>query len=199
MQRPAQAQYQNPDLAWDLDAFTQRERAIDFVSQFQATLCVYSPTVDMLYSTYEVIFPEDEDAKLVILPDHSAFYDTFTHILNHAVKPTGLYVVPGELIGKSGLHVANVTGDRSLGKRQIPLEVGLRTIISKQSTDDPFLPVLTKGDLREFNQSWPVMHLHRVRPGELDHLSQLDRTNLANVIIEKLESLFLAQQKPQVA
>ncbi len=193
------AHARNPDLAWDLDEFTQRQRALEFVTQFQSTLCVYSPTVDMLYSTYEIVLPEDQDAKLVILPDASAFYDTFTHILNHAVKPTGLYVVPGELIGKQGLFIANVREDRTLGARQIPFEMGIRTIITNQPKDDPFLPVLTKGDLREFNQTWPVLHLHRVRPNTLDHLSQLDRANLGNVITEKLESLFIEQQKSQVA
>ena len=197
MSEPAYAQ--NPDLSWDLDEFSQRERAPDFAMQFQSTLCVYSPTVDMLYSTYEIVLPEEENAKLVILPDDSEFYDTFTHILNHAIKPTGLYVVPGELIGKTGLFLANVKEDRTLGNRQIPFEMGIRTIVSNQPKEDPFLPVLTKGDLREFNQSWPVLHMHRVRPHTLDHLSQLDRTNLANVITEKLESLFVEQQKSRVA
>ena len=193
------AYVQNPDLSWDLDEFSQRERALDFVMQFQSTLCVYSPTVDMIYSTYEIVLPEEENAKLVILPDDSAFYDTFTHILNHAVTPTGLYVVPGELIGKTGLFLANVKEDRTLGKRQIPFEMGIRTIVANQPKDDPFLPVLTKGDLREFNQSWPVLHMHRVRPNTLEHLSQFDRTNLGNVIMEKLESLFVEQQKARVA
>ncbi len=190
---------QNPDLAWDLDEFSQRQRALEFVLQFQSTLCVYSPTVDMLYSTYEIVLPEEENAKLVILPDDSAFYDTFTHIASESVKPTGLYVVPGELIGKPGLHLANVKEDRSLGDRQIPFEMGIRTIMQNQPSADPFLPVLTKGDLREFNQCWPVLHMHRVRPNVLKHLSQLDRTNLANVITEKLESLFVEQQKTRVA
>ena len=65
--------------------------------------------------------------------------------------------------------------------------------------NDPFLPVLAKGDLREFEQSWPVMHLHRVKPNVLNQLSDLDRSSLANVITEKLESLFLEQNKIKVA
>ena len=39
------AYMQNPDLAWDLDEFSQRQRALEFVLQFQSTLCVYSPNV----------------------------------------------------------------------------------------------------------------------------------------------------------
>ena len=54
--------------------------------------------------------------------------------------------------------------------------------------------VLAKGDLRELEQSWPVLHLHRVNPAVIEHMSNLDRTNLSNVIAEKLDSLFYSQQ-----
>ena len=84
---------ENPDLAWELDEFINRERAMDFVMQFESTLCVYSPSVEQLYSTYNMYFPEDEARKLVILPDPGAFHDTFNKIFKSAVQRTGLYVV----------------------------------------------------------------------------------------------------------
>jgi hypothetical protein len=185
----------NSDLAWDFDEFAQAQRAMDFVLQFETTLCVYSPSVEQIYSTYNMFFPDDWDRKLVILPDAGAYHDTFYHIDRSAVSATGLHVVPGELIGKTGLYLANVDENRSLGARQIPFEAGLRAIIKRRPADDPFLPVLAKGDLRELEQSWPVMHLHRVRPNLIENMSALDRTNLTNVIAEKLESLFLSQKK----
>jgi hypothetical protein len=107
---------------------------------------------------------------------------------------TGLYIIPGELIGKDGLFLANVKEDRTLGGRQIPFEIGMRAIIANRPEDDPFLPVLAKGDLREFDDSWPVMHLHRVKPKVLAEISELDRSSLGNVISEKLDSLFVSQQ-----
>ena len=193
------ARYQNPDLAWDLDQFAQRSRATEFVTQFQATMCVYSPTVELLYATYEILFPEEPDAKLVILPDKNAYYDTFTRIVSDWVKPTGLYIVPGELINRSGLHLANVTAGRTLGSRQIPFVSGIRAIMAARSSKDPFLPVLTKGDLREFEQNWPVLHLHRICLPGLTHLSNLDRCSMTNVITEKLESLLRDQQRTKAA
>lgn len=185
----------NSDLAWDLDDFAQAQRAMDFVLQFETTLCVFSPSVEQIYSTYNMFFPDDWDRKLVILPDAGAFHDTFFHVDRSAVTATGLYIIPGELINKTGLYLANVDDDRSLGARQIPFEAGLRHIISQRPANDPFLPVLAKGDLRELEQSWPVMHLHRVHPNTIENMSDLDRTNLTNVIAEKLESLFISQQK----
>jgi hypothetical protein len=43
------------------------------------------------------------------------------------------------------------------------------------------------------------MHLHRLKPKVLAEISELDRTSLGNVITEKLESLFIAQQKASIA
>ncbi len=184
---------ENSDLAWDLDDFSQATRAMEFVQQFEQTLCVYSPSVTQIYSNYNMFFPDDWDRKLVILPDATAFHDTFFHVQPESISATGLYVVPGELLDKTGLFLANVDENRNLGKRQIPFEVGLKTIMSQRPADDPFLPVLAKGDLRELEQSWPVLHLHRVKPALIENMSQLDRTNLSNVISEKLDSLFYSQ------
>ena len=178
----------NSDLAWDLDEFSQAQRAMDFVLKFETTLCVYSPSVEQIYSTYNMFFPDDWDRKLVILPDAGAYHDTFYHIDRSAVTATGLYIVPGELIDKGGLYLANVDNNRSLGKRQIPFEAGLRAIIKRRPANDPFLPVLAKGDLRELEQSWPVMHMHRVKPEVIENMPDLDRARLTNVITEKLES-----------
>ena len=184
----------NSDLAWDLDDFSEASRAMEFVMQFEQTLCVYSPSVEQIYTNYNMFFPDDWDRKLVILPDPSAFHDTFFHIEKSSVTATGLYIVPGQLVGKQGLYLANVDENRGLGSKQIPFEAGLKAIMSRRPEDDPFLPVLAKGDLRELEQSWPVLHLHRVKPSVIENMSELDRSNLRNVIAEKLDSLFYIQQ-----
>lgn len=186
---------ENPDLAWDIGAGIDRDVARDFIMQFETTLCVYSPTVEQLYATYNIFFPEEYDRKMVILPDPTAFTDTFNGIVNEAVTVTGLYIIPGELIDKSGLFLANVTKERTLGNRRIPFEAGMRTIMKNRPAEDPFLPVLAKGDLRAFEQSWPVLHLHRIKLGALSERSELDRTNIQNSILEKLESLFFEKQR----
>jgi len=184
---------ENPDLAWDLEEFNHRQRAMDFVMQFESTMCVYSPSVEQLYTTYNMFFPSELERKLVILPDPTVYHDTFFHIDSAAVVATGLYIIPGELIDRQGLFLSNVSEDRTLGKRRC------LSIMTNRPDEDPFLPVLAKGDLREFEQSWPVMHLHRVKPLTLPDLSDLDRTSLGNVITEKLESLFIMLQKENVA
>jgi len=186
----------NPDLAWDIGEGIDRDRAVDFIMQFETTLCVYSASVEQLYSTYNIFFPREYHRRMVILPDPGAFHDTFNGVVPEAVIMTGLYIIPGELIGESGLYLANVKKDRTLGDRRIPFETGMRAILRNRPQDDPFLPVLAKGDLRGFEESWPVLHMHRVKLAELSERSELDRTNIRNVVTEKLESLFISQRKP---
>lgn len=185
----------NPDLAWDLEDSIDMETARNFVMQFEETLCVYSPSVQQLYSTYNIFFPEEYDRRMVILPDPGAFHDTFNGIDPEAIAKTGLYIIPGELIGKVGLHLANVDKQRNLGQRRIPFESGMRKLMSNRPAEDPFLPVLAKGDLRGFERTWPVLHMHRIKLTVLEMHSALDLTNIRNVIGEKLESLFLKQRQ----
>lgn len=185
---PIEATADNPDLAWDLD-FIHQQRARDFVLQFEDSLCVYSASVRQIYTNYNMYFPKDMDSRLVILPDPSAFHDTFSFIGHEAVVATGLYVIPGDMIEKQGLFLANVDNNRSLGKRQVPFGAGIRAIMKKRPDNDPFLPVLAKGDLREFEQSWPVLHLHRIRLDALADISSLDRNSIKSAITERLESL----------
>ena len=183
----------NPDLAWDVEDIDM-DTAKGFVMQFESALCVYSPSVQQLYSNYNIYFPEELDRQLVILPDPSAFHDTFNGIPAEAISLTGLFIIPGELIGEVGLHLANVDKDRKLGKRRIPFENGMNQLMASRPDDDPLLPVLAKGDLRAMERAWPVLHLHRIKLRALETHSNLDLTNIRNVINEKLDSLFQTQR-----
>lgn len=54
-----------PDhLIWRLHHFDNHRRAIQFVQQFQETLCVFSAPVEQLYTNYEINVPEDDDRSL---------------------------------------------------------------------------------------------------------------------------------------
>lgn len=53
------AELQNQgDLAWDLDAITNRSEAIAFLKRFENRLCIYSAYVEKLYSNYSFVIPE---------------------------------------------------------------------------------------------------------------------------------------------
>jgi len=187
---------QNPDLNWELHAFHDRRQARQFLTYFEENLCVYSEAVEQLYTTYHLYYPERDDSRIVVLPDPAAYHDTFFDIPAGSVLATGLYVIPGELVASAGLHLTNLTSERRLGPRQVPFEAGVRRIAHRRTPDDPFLPVLKKGDLREFAERWPVLHLHRLRLDRLKHRSQLERKEIRNAILDKLEQLFRIERGP---
>lgn len=183
----------NKDLVWDLDAFTQRQKASDFVMSFENRLCVYSSSVGQLYTNYNIFFPKEEDRKLVILPNPYAPHDTFNGIPGSAISATGLYILPApaantkiqprELL----LRIPFRSGAAKF--RTVPLQVGLRVVGQNRPPERPFLPVLMKGDLRELDSSTPCLHLHSIHLERLSEHSTLEREGVRKVIQQHLASL----------
>lgn len=180
----------NKDLIWDLDGFRARQLAATFIKRFENKLCVYSASVEQLYTNYGIYFPEEEHRRMVILPDPYAFHDTFQNVPELAVVKTGMNIVPGEVVGKTGLYLTvpfkTPTGTKS---RVIALQAALRVINERRPPENPFLPVLMKGDLREFQQRAPMLHLHCVQLAKLGGRSALERSSMQRVITSKLPSI----------
>jgi hypothetical protein len=81
----------------------------------------------------------EDYSRLVVLPDPYAFHDIFQSINDEAVVKTGLYIMPGEAVGKQGLEL----GQRLDGKLRIsPLAKGLQKIAEQMPEDEPFCQYL---------------------------------------------------------
>lgn len=186
--RPSQQnvnEKKNDDLVWDINSLNYRDQAREFIMKLENNLCVYSATVEQLYTNYEIAMPVEENHNLVILPNPYAYHDTFNNIPSESIRATGLYIVPGQL----SLQLVIPLKRGSKKYRNIPLEVGLKMINNNRPADRPLLPVLMKGDLREFNAKIPTVHLHSIAEQALTHLSSLDVSSIRNVILERLEAL----------
>lgn len=183
--RPMSDIMQNEHLVWDLGKLSDHDRATRFVMRFQQSLCVYSPPVEQLYTNYEIIVPDEDGRKLIILPNPHAFHDTFSHINEDSVVQTSLFIAP-DPEGKLQLLVPLANGQR----RAMPLGVGLNFIQSKLGPDVPFLPVLTKGDLREFKANMPILHLHRIVLSKVTRHSELEIRTIRKSIQNKLVQHF---------
>lgn len=180
---------QNADLEWDVGA-NARQSAIDFVTHFESRLCVYSASVEQLYTNYTINFSSRANAPLVILPNPYAFHDTYSRVSAQSIRDTGLFIIPGETIGKQGLHLVSRHKQKSAGATPIPFRHALKKILSTQANEDPFLPVLVKGDLREFNAQTPCLHLHRIKLPELTKLSMFEQQSIKRAINQKLYALY---------
>lgn len=177
---------ENKDLVWDLDTFKQRQRAIDFVMGFENKLCVYSSSVQQLYTNYNLFFPKEENRKLVVLPNPYAHHDNFNNIPEEAVVATGLNIVPGEMLGKQGTYLTIPFRSGKTTYRSVPLQVGLRVVNQHRPQGKPLLPILMKGDLRELNASTPCLHLHSINLDRLPDISNLEQQAIRKVIIERV-------------
>lgn len=190
MSAPALHPRSNADLEWNLDQLKSRRRARQFVLHFESRLCVYSDSVQQLYTNYTINFPSRDNAPLVILPNPYAFHDTYNDINPEAVRGTGLFILPGETIGRTGLQVIQKSRNTQALSQPVSFRIALRKILSSQASDDPFLPVLVKGDLRELDARTPCLHLHRLRLNRLSNISPFQATSIKRNINQSLFNLY---------
>lgn len=184
-------QPQNQDLIWDLDSIARRELAERFIQLFENRLCVYSESVRQLYTNYNLHFPSDLGRKMVVLPNPYAFHDTLHGIDAIAIRKTGLCVLPGVVLGKPGLLLTTEIKNCGPAPKTMPFKPALAQIISNQKKiNDVFLPIMMKGDLREFDQQMPYIHLHRLQVSRLTHLSTFERDDIQQTITRKLLLLY---------
>lgn len=176
----------NKDLVWDLEAFSQRQRAASFVMGFENKLCVYSNSVEQLYTNYNIFFPKEESRRLVILPNPYAPHDTYNGIPAQSVTATGLHIIPDDS-GALQLTLPLKKGEKAY--RKVPLRVGLRMVEQRLPAGKSFLPVLMKGDLRELDASTPCLHLHFIHIDRLLDHSTLERNGIRKVIEDLLHTL----------
>ncbi len=179
------------DLDWDLDAITDRREAVAFLQRFENRLCIYSSYVEKLYSNYSFVVPETQEGSITILPDEQAWHDTFNDIPADAVEPTGIHILPGETMGYSGLYLKIPGEHRLVASKELPFQEGLKLLIQRyQAKGESFLPVLIKGDLREYEARMPSLHLHRINPAKLVKCSKLDVDTIKGAIADHLIGLF---------
>lgn len=181
----------NQDLVWNLNSIAKRELAERFIKLFENRLCVYSESVSQLYTNYELHFPTSADRKMVVLPNPYAFHDTLSGIDPSAVRKTGLCILPGIEGAKANLMLASELEDGSPSSKRMSFKPALAQIISQQrKRGDSFLPVLMKGDLREFDQHTPYIHLHCLKLSKLERLSDFQRKDIQDTITRKLLMLY---------
>lgn len=131
------AELQNQgDLAWDLDAITNRSEAIAFLKRFENRLCIYSAYVEKLYSNYSFVIPESDHGGITILPSEQAWHDTFHDIPLAAVEPTGIHILPGETMGYRGLYLKIPGEHRLVASKELPFQEGLKLLIQRYQAHD---------------------------------------------------------------
>jgi hypothetical protein len=180
----------NGDLVWGFEGISQRQRAIDFVMKFENKLCIYSGAVEKLYTNYSLYFPASENSAMVIIPNQFAYHDTFNNLNEESIVDTSFDIIPGEMIGKTGLYLRVPFKEGSvLTTRPVPFRYAVERMLLNSSGQNPFIPILVKGNLREFELKNPYLHLHRVDLSKIQKLSEFEIKDIQRVIWGKFQEL----------
>ncbi len=173
------------ELLWDMKHIQHRRQAYEYMRSMKSIFCVYSASVCKLYSNYQVNFHQEQsDDVIEVMPDQNAWHDTFSFVTPEAVRPTGIFLFPGEMFGKEGFYVRLPMKD---GKgKTMPLFEAFDQVLGKK---DNFLPLIKKGDLREFKSRSPYIHLHWLDLDKLGELSMFQRLDIANTITTRFHEM----------
>ena len=180
---------ENCDLLWDLNGFTDQPMAVAFFRRVCSAFCLYSPAVEQLYTNYQVCWSDGQQG-LALRPDPHAFHDTFSFVSREALSPTGILVLPGTDGSDSDSLMISLPVKQSSGRRLLEVAAATELLENKYRHHNRwFLPVLTRGDLREDHCGKPYLHLHTLNDQLLPHFSSHDRSSLREVIGERFSSL----------
>jgi hypothetical protein len=174
----------NSDLVWDITEFRERKRAALFIKSFENSFCVFSGSVNQLYTNYTINFPESNPSKIIILPNQYKYHDTYNLVPEPAIVQTRIQLVRQGDHAEPMLRIPFRAGKKNY--HTLPLSTGLNIVRRFFGREDPFLPVLVKGDLRELDIRTPYLQLHRICLPQLAKMSLFDRAGIMNAINKKL-------------
>ncbi len=174
---------------WSLSQFSQQKRAADFFDSLRTGLCVYSPGAQSLYGKYDVYWGTSQREKLAVMPDFEQHLWMIQRLDLSAARQTGIYLVPGEAIGREGFYLS--VRDSNKKRLLLPAKSGFRQItrLFEKKFGQPYCPIVTRGDLREFRQSHPYLHLHHVDITRIPIVSDLTKRDVLDMSRQKLSTL----------
>ncbi len=180
------------DLIWDLVHLKSPDRAFRFMDAFKSGLCVFSSSVQKVYTNYSVHMPNQsnpDEKKLLILPQFQAFHDIVNNIPEESVEPTNCKIIPGQAIGKKGVYLSGKMKGCSSAS-VLPLSTAIKAIRLGAYKEGTFLPLLAYGDLKEMpKKNIPYLMLHKINMEKLSHLADFEKDMIERTVLRNLEHL----------
>lgn len=175
-------------MEWNASHIIDKEGAFSLIKKFEEAFCLYSPTTEMLYPAYTIMGLNESRNKIKLMPIINADSEPYQPIPVDCVTESDFKIIPGELIGKTGLYI-------SINKyKAMPLVEGLKTILREECCGRTCLPVLMEGALRELGKefAYPYLQLSCIQLDQINNISIFERSNIAHLVTEKLKSFVLA-------
>jgi hypothetical protein len=175
-------------MEWDVSHIADKEGAFSLFKQFEEAFCLYSPTTEMIYPAYSATGLSSSRTKIKIMPIINADSEPYHSIATDCVTESDFKIIPGELIGKTGLYI-------SINKyKAMPLIEGVKTILREECCGRTCLPVLREGALRELGKefSYPYLQLSCIKLDQIHNLSVFERSDVTHLVTEKLKTFVLS-------
>ncbi len=172
------------ELQWELSHFIDRRRAFEYLWSLKDIFCIYSEKTCQLFSNYDLNYSYVGEELIEIVPDRNAWFDTYSYISSSAISASGILLFPGEVFGRDGYFVRlPLKGGQG---KTMSLTQAYEQVLSRQEN---FLPLIMKGDLREFKGKTPYLHLHWLDLDKLEQLSVQQRRGLVDTITTRFDHI----------
>lgn len=155
-----------------------REAGKQFLLNVSQYLPVYSPALRQLFLEYDVYFTKK---AVVVLPDPIDYTATFSHVPEPSIRTTGIFLLPNA----NGLSMSI----RLKSGKRVSLTFPQALKLIQNNLRVPFLPVVKRGDLRDFNQRLPCLQLNALVLNKATTMSQFTRNDLTQSIQEGIGEL----------
>ena len=189
---------ENKDLIWDLSKIENKSDAINFISQFNGIIPVYSRALKQLYFDYEIKPYKD---GISIHPNFTISDSYFANFPDVFIK-TNSYILPGEAVNKSDMGTILMYKLKNNNKfKTEPGSTGIKKVIEGYFKYGViFLPIMRRESLNDIVDGYEYsINLFRF-PFEknIEDISKLTKNNVRSSIIEntrKLITLFEDMEK----
>lgn len=166
-------------LFWSVEKFRSKFEALSFARKLSA-LPVYSTTLNQMYFSYSIHLSAN---NLIVLPDYNDFTSMFHNINESAIRETQFYISVGAK--SKELMLCQKDGGA------MPLRLAVNRIIGQIESPmtRPFLPVVTKGNLRELSSRTHVLMLQAINVDALKDRSQFERDDIKRAVLTQVKKL----------
>jgi hypothetical protein len=178
------------NLVWTLEGITNQDEAMQFLMLFEDTFPVYHRYMEQIYFRYSFLIPRGSN-KVTIEPSYQ-LHERLNRVSEDALEDRHMYILPGDVIGKSGLYMKYPRMRRAelSDSMTAKLSQAIKVLYYEFKVQgEQIIPVFSKQTIREYEEGMPNMELSLYNLKLNPRLSPFLRDDIFNSIFERILSL----------
>ncbi len=187
----ASPQPEKKNLVWSLEGITNQDEAMQFLMLFEDTFPVYHRYMEQIYLRYRFTIPQGGNNKVIVEPSYQ-LHERLNRIPEEAIEDRHMYILPGDVIGKSGLYMKypRVRRPELSDSCTAELDKAIKVLYYESKLHgEQVIPVFSKQTIREYDEGMPNMELSLYNLKSDPHLSPFNRDDIFSSVFERILSL----------